>query len=40
MTAAEIRKKFTDYFENNGHIVHPSSPVVPANDPTLMFTNA
>jgi len=40
MTAAEIRKKFTEYFEKNGHIVHPSSPVVPGDDPTLMFTNA
>src|SRR5438309_9030821 len=40
MTAAEIRKKFIEYFEKNGHIVHPSSPVVPGDDPTLMFTNA
>ena len=40
MNAAEIRKKFTEYFERNGHLVHPSSPVVPADDPTLMFTNA
>src|ERR1700741_410902 len=40
MKAAEIRKRFTEYFEKNGHIVHPSSPVVPADDPTLMFTNA
>src|SRR5438477_5195719 len=40
MQAAEIRKKFTEYFEKNGHIVHPSSPVVPGDDPTLMFTNA
>src|SRR5438477_10346207 len=40
MQAAEIRKKFTGYFEKNGHIVHPSSPVVPGDDPTLMFTNA
>src|SRR5437868_4514406 len=40
MTAAEIRKKFTEYFEKNGHIVHPSSPVLPGDDPTLMFTNA
>ena len=40
MKAAEIRKKFTDYFERNGHVVHPSSPVVPGDDPTLMFTNA
>src|SRR5256714_9060443 len=40
MQAAEIRKKFTEYFEKNGHIVHPSSPVVPGDDPTLLFTNA
>jgi alanyl-tRNA synthetase len=40
MNAAEIRKKFTDYFEKHGHKVHPSSPVVPGDDPTLMFTNA
>jgi len=40
MNASEIRQKFIHYFERNGHIVHPSSPVVPADDPTLMFTNA
>src|SRR6266705_3772944 len=40
MKAAEIRTRFTEYFEKNGHIVHPSSPVVPGDDPTLMFTNA
>lgn len=40
MKAAEIRKRFTEYFEKNGHVVHPSSPVVPGNDPTLLFTNA
>src|SRR5437868_6054361 len=40
MKAAEIRRKFIEYFEKNGHIVHPSSPVVPGDDPTLMFTNA
>src|SRR5204863_1795251 len=40
MQAAEIRKRFTEYFEKNGHIVHPSSSVVPGDDPTLMFTNA
>ena len=40
MKAAEIRKKFTEYFEKQGHVVHPSSPVVPGDDPTLMFTNA
>jgi len=40
MNAAEIRKKFTDYFEKQGHLLQPSSPVVPGDDPTLMFTNA
>ena len=36
----EIRRKFLDYFAGNGHTVVPSSPLVPRNDPTLMFTNA
>ena len=36
----EIRQAFLGYFENNGHTVVPSSPLVPRNDPTLMFTNA
>ena len=36
----EIRKSFLDYFQRNGHEVVPSSPLVPRNDPTLMFTNA
>ena len=40
MNAAEIRKKFTAYFEKQGHLLQPSSPVVPGDDPTLMFTNA
>ncbi|MDP9202005.1 MAG: alanine--tRNA ligase [Gemmatimonadota bacterium] len=40
MKAAEVRQKFTDYFEKQGHVVLPSSPVVPADDPTIMFTNA
>ena len=35
-----IRKKFLDFFKNNGHEVVPSSPLVPINDPTLMFVNA
>lgn len=36
----EIRSAFLSYFENTGHAVLPSSPLVPRNDPTLMFTNA
>jgi alanyl-tRNA synthetase len=36
----DIRKSFLDFFARNGHTVAPSSPLVPRNDPTLMFTNA
>ena len=36
----EIRASFLDYFARHGHQVVPSSPLVPRNDPTLMFTNA
>ncbi|PWW04413.1 alanyl-tRNA synthetase [Hoeflea marina] len=36
----EIRSSFLDYFKANGHEVVASSPLVPRNDPTLMFTNA
>jgi alanyl-tRNA synthetase len=36
----EIRSAFLDYFAREGHEVVPSSPLVPRNDPTLMFTNA
>ncbi len=36
----EIRSAFLGYFEKHGHAVVPSSPLVPRNDPTLMFTNA
>jgi alanyl-tRNA synthetase len=36
----EIRSAFLDYFAKNGHEVVPSSPLVPRNDPTLMFTNS
>jgi alanyl-tRNA synthetase len=40
ISSAEIRKQFLDYFAEQGHEVVPSSPLVPANDPTLLFTNA
>ena len=36
----DIRATFLDYFQSNGHQVVDSSPLVPQNDPTLMFTNA
>jgi len=36
----EAAQTFLDYFQERGHAVVPSSPLVPANDPTLLFTNA
>jgi alanyl-tRNA synthetase len=40
MKAADIRRVFLDYFKKNEHQVVDSSPLVPQNDPTLLFTNA
>ncbi len=39
-TSAELREMFLRYFESQGHTIVPSSPLVPGNDPTLLFTNA
>src|SRR3989449_8690511 len=40
MTSAEIRRQFLEFFKGRGHQEVPSSPLVPADDPTLLFTNA
>ncbi|SCY29531.1 alanine--tRNA ligase [Nitrosospira sp. Nsp13] len=40
MKSSEIRQKFLEFFASHGHTVVASSPLVPANDPTLLFTNA
>ncbi len=40
MSVAQIRQTFLDFFAARGHTVVPSSPLVPLNDPTLMFTNS
>jgi len=40
MNSLEIRKKFLKFFQQNGHTIVPSSPVIPAEDPTLLFANA
>jgi alanyl-tRNA synthetase len=40
MNSNELRAKYLEFFRVNGHTVVPSSPLVPGNDPTLLFTNA
>jgi len=40
MTSAELRSLFLQFFEERGHAVVASSPLIPSNDPTLLFTNA
>ena len=40
ISTSEIRDQFLEYFRERGHSIVPSSPLVPGNDPTLLFTNA
>src|SRR6201997_898102 len=40
VSSAALRSRFLEYFRGHGHAVVPSSPLVPANDPTLLFTNS
>ena len=40
MTSNEIRTAYLDYYRSQGHEIVPGSPLIPANDPTLLFTNA
>ena len=39
-TSAQIRQTFLDFFRERGHTIVPSAPLVPGNDPTLLFTNS
>ena len=40
MNSAQVRKRFLDFFESKGHPVLPSDSLVPANDPSVLFTGA
>src|SRR5262245_24975933 len=40
VTGDQIRQGFLDFFRERGHTIVPSTPLVPANDPSLLFTNA
>ena len=40
LSAADTRRAFLEFFRERGHTIVPSSPLVPGNDPTLLFTNA
>lgn len=40
MKAIEIRNKYLDFFKNHGHVIIPSAPLIPENDPSVLFTTA
>ena len=40
MTSSQVRKKFLDFFKGKNHTIVPSDSLIPANDPTLLFTGA
>lgn len=40
MNSREIRQKFLDFFKSKGHVIIPSAPLIPENDPTVLFTTA
>ena len=40
MKAIEIRNKYLNFFKNHGHVVIPSAPLIPENDPSVLFTTA
>ena len=40
MKAIEIRNKYLNFFKNHGHKVIPSAPLIPENDPSVLFTTA
>ena len=40
MLSQQIRRSFLHYFKNQGHAIVPSSPVIPHDDPSLLFINA
>src|SRR5262249_1024073 len=40
VTGEQIRRSFLDFFRERGHTIVPSAPLVPQNDPSLMFTNS
>ena len=40
MKAIEIRNKYLNFFQKHGHVVIPSAPLIPENDPSVLFTTA